>query len=192
MIISKMTKGLLVLILGVSLCLAVNFIAFAASGSAAGGIGLGTEIDLLPYASGGYYLSSVFGFDHYNLRLITTQTTIPGFVTPKGFDDWDLKVTALIVDYFPGENREGFWFGGGLELWDSEIKNKDTGETGTFSQHILTVGCGYIYNFSEHWYINPWAALHYNLSDQNVAVGSSNLKLPDLMYEASIKLGYKF
>ena len=192
--ISRITKGFLILIVVVCLGLTINFTAVAATGTAAdnSGISLGTEVDLLPYASGGYYLSGVLGFNHYNLRLITTNTTIPGFATPKGFKDWDLEVTALILDYFPGENREGFWFGGGFELWDSDIKNKDTGETGAFSQKILTVGCGYVYKFTDHWYINPWTALHYNLSAQNVAIGSSNLKLPDLMYEASVKLGYKF
>lgn len=190
MIISRMMKVFLVLMLGISLCLVINFTAHAATENE--NVTFGTEVDMLPYIGGGHYLSGVVGYDHFKFRLIAAKTTIPGFVTPKGFDDWDLDCRAIIVDYFPNENREGLWIGSGLEFWDSYIRNKNTGASGKFSQKIFTFGVGYIYNMTEHWYINPWAALHYNLSDSNVAVGSSTLNLPDIMYEASVKLGYKF
>jgi hypothetical protein len=168
-----------------SLCLAIRFTACAET------VSLGAEVDMLPYLSGGYYLGGVVGFNHLNVRLGTTQTAVPGFVTPKGFENWDLDVNTIIVDYFPAENREGFWLAGGVEFWNDRIAAKDTGATANFTQKILTFGCGYTYFLNEHWYINPWAALHYNLSNDHVAVGSSDLKVPDLMYEASLKLGYR-
>jgi hypothetical protein len=147
----------------------------------------------LPFINGGYYTSGVIGYDHYNVRLIATKTEVPGFATPEGYTDWKIKnVTAVILDYFPNENREGLWFAGGFEHWKSEIRNETTGETGEFSQNILTLGSGYVYNFTEHWYINPWVALHYNLGDKTVTIGASELKLKNIMYEASIKLGYSF
>ena len=177
--------------LGVLLTLGITITTFAASADDPW-LTFGMELDMLPYLSGGHYVSGVVGFDHYNVRLITTKTTVPDFVAPKGYKNWDLDVNAFIVDYFPDESREGLWLAGGVEFRDSRIQNKNTGESGKFSQKILTVGCGYLYKMTDHWHINPWAALHYNLSDENVAIGSSNLKLPDIMYEASIKLGYQF
>ncbi|HBE78948.1 MAG TPA: hypothetical protein DDW65_14395 [Firmicutes bacterium] len=201
MFLFNVLKSLQVLIIGTVLCLTVSLTAHAAamdenplqsSSSENNGLSFGMEVDALPYVSGGHYISGVIGFDHYNLRLISTKTTIPGFVTPDGFKDWDLDVTAVILDYFPGENREGLWLGGGMEFWDSKIRTKNTGDSGSFSQKIITLGAGYVYNLNEHWYINPWAAIHYNLSDKNVAIGASNLDIPDIMYEASVKLGYKF
>ena len=184
-------KVLGICILGILLTLGLSMTTLAASQSDPG-LTFGMEVDALPYLSGGHYISGVIGFDHYNVRLIRTKTTIPGFVTPKGYKDWDLEVNAVIVDYFPDENRKGLWLAGGVEFWDSRIQNKNTGNAGKFSQKILTLGCGYVYKLSDHWYINPWAALHYNLSDENVTVGSNNLKLPDMMYEGSVKLGYQF
>jgi hypothetical protein len=192
MLIPKPVKTLLILIFAISLCLTITLAACAAGNEPGNTVSFGLEVDMLPYLSGGHYISGVVGFDHFNVRLITTKTTIPDFVTPDGFDDWKLDVTAIILDYFPDENRVGLWLGGGLEYWDGKIRAKDTGAAGTFSQRILTFGCGYVYNISEHWYLNPWAAIHYNLSDDKVDIGSSKLNLPDIMYEASVKLGYRF
>ena len=188
---NQMFKVMGMLLLGSFLTFMVTFTAHAASDEDQGP-SFAIEADALPYISGGHYVSGVIGFDHVNLRLIDTKTTVPGFVTPKDYHDWDLNVKAVIIDYFPGEYREGFWVAGGVEFWDSQIENKNTGEKGKFSQKILTVGCGYVINLTNHLYINPWAGLHYNLSDKNVAIGSSNLSLPDVMYEASVKLGYQF
>ncbi|HBF37389.1 MAG TPA: hypothetical protein DDW50_08725 [Firmicutes bacterium] len=191
MSVLRMMKGILILFLGIGLCLTVHYAAYAQTDSASP-VSFSIEADMLPYISGGHYLSGVLGIDHFNLRWITTKTTVPDFVTPEGFKNWDLDVNAVIIDYFPNENREGLWLGGGIEHWDSHIRSKNSGDSGTFSQKILTFGTGYLYPLSDHWYINPWAALHYNLSDKNAEIGSSNFKIPDIMYEASIKLGYRF
>lgn len=180
----------LVFVLGIAFCLTVNSPSYAAN---SGELSFGTEFDLFPFINGGYYSSGVISYDHYNARLIIADTKIPDFATPDGYDHWKLKkVTAIILDYFPGENHEGLWFAGGFEHWESEIRNQATEATGTFSQNILTLGTGYVYNFTEHWYINPWIALHYNLSDDTVKINSSDLKLNDLMGEVSVKIGYRF
>jgi hypothetical protein len=186
---NQIQKLLAICVLVILLTLGITITALAADDQ---GLTFGMELDALPYISGGHYISGVIGYDHYNLRLITTHTSIPSFVTPKGYKNWDMDVNAVIVDYFPDESREGLWLGGGIEFWDSKIKNKNTNDSGKFSQKILTVGCGYVYKMTEHWYVNPWAALHYNLGDESVAIGTGNMKLQDAMYEASIKLGYQF
>jgi len=41
---------------------------------------IGTELDLLPYVSGGYYLSMWYGVDQFRFRAILTKTTVPEFV----------------------------------------------------------------------------------------------------------------
>lgn len=192
----RIIKVIPILTVGIVLCLMAVSTAYADTGneSAEGKekIVIGTEVDLLPYLSGGYYLSEVTGFQHFQVRLVNATTLIPEFVTPAGFDSWKLNATTIIIDYFPDEDRKGLWLAIGYEYWNSRIKVKETNENGSFSQNILTIGSGYVYRLSDHWYIDPWAALHLNLGDKTVTIGSKNLDLPDCMLEASIKVGYNF
>jgi hypothetical protein len=61
----------------------------------------GFELDLLPYVSGGYYVSGWIGHDRIRVRPVVTKTTLPSFVVQDGFTNAGLDAYALIVDYFP-------------------------------------------------------------------------------------------
>jgi len=61
---------------------------------------LGTELDLLPYISGGYYVSAWYGIDQFRFRAILTKTTVPQFAVADGYAENKLNVYAFITDYF--------------------------------------------------------------------------------------------
>ena len=98
---------------------------------------LGTELDLLPYVSGGYYLSAWYGVDHFRFRAILTKTTVPEFVLADGYTNNKLNVYAFITDYFFKKNFEGFWVGTGLEYWDSQITYEAENQTASYNTPFL-------------------------------------------------------
>jgi len=98
---------------------------------------LGTELDLLPYVSGGYYLSAWYGVDQFRFRAILTKTTVPEFVLADGYTNNKLNVYAFITDYFFKKNFEGFWVGTGLEYWDSQITYEAENQTASYNTPFL-------------------------------------------------------
>ncbi|MBK7867089.1 MAG: hypothetical protein IPJ75_08930 [Ignavibacteriales bacterium] len=153
----------------------------------------GTELDLLPYLSNGYYLSAWYGIDRFRIRGVYTKTNIPGFLLKDGFKENKLTVYAAIVDYFFNDNFEGAWLGVGAEIWDSEIENEKEIGKAAYNNKIFTVGGGYIWKFYNNFYVNPWAAIHYVLSGETqIRLGNSIHKPGILTPEVSIKLGWHF
>ncbi|GJQ32598.1 MAG: hypothetical protein HBSAPP04_14370 [Ignavibacteriaceae bacterium] len=153
----------------------------------------GTELDLLPYISNGYYLSAWYGTGRFRIRGVLTKTTIPGFMLKDGFKDNKLTVYAGIVDYFFNDNFKGAWVGAGFEAWESEIRNENSSGTATYNNKILTLGGGYVWKFFDNFYLNPWAALHYIVGGETeIRLGNSVHKPGVLTPEVSIKLGWHF
>jgi hypothetical protein len=154
---------------------------------------LGTELDLLPYISGGYYVSAWYGIDQFRFRAILTKTTVPEFVLADGYTDNKLDVYAFIADYFFKKNFEGFWIGTGLESWDAQIKYEAENQTASYNNTVFTLGGGYVWKFYENFYLNPWVAFHYIIAgDKEVRVGGNSFKPNVLTPEASIKVGWHF
>lgn len=154
---------------------------------------LGTELDLLPYVSGGYYLSEWYGIDQFRFRAILTKTTVPEFVLADGYTNNKLNVYAFITDYFFKKNFEGFWVGTGLEYWDSQITYEAENQTSSYNNTVFTLGGGYVWKFYDNFYLNPWVAFHYIIAgDKEVQVGSSTFKPNLFTPEVSIKVGWHF
>jgi hypothetical protein len=154
---------------------------------------LGTELDMLPYISSGYYLSAWYGTDQFRFRAILTKTTVPKFVLADGYTDNKLNVYAFIADYFFKKNFEGFWIGTGLEYWDSQITYEAENKTASYNNTVFTLGGGYVWKFYDNFYLNPWVAFHYIFAgDKEVEVGSSTYKPNVFTPEASIKIGWHF
>lgn len=154
-----------------------------------------TELDVLPYLSGGYYLSAGVGFQNMRLRGIVTHVFPPEFATPAGFENYELQVWAGIVDYFLGakaQKREGFWIGTGLEFWKSKLTNASDSETGTFRNTIFTVGGGYVWRFYKKLYLNPWLAGHLPLGKATQQIGNRSFESRRFTPEASLKIGITF
>lgn len=122
---------------------------------------LGTEIDALPFLTGGYHFSVIGGMDRFRLRAIVSQVTLPRFVFDSShFGASSLHVSALVVDYFFAPKNHGFWVGGGFENWTGAIDGKISGTSGSYQEWISTLGAGDNWFFYQNFYLNPWIAAH--------------------------------
>jgi len=158
-------------------------------------IKFGTELDALPFATGGYYLSAFAGFDNIRFRTVLSQVNIPQFVVQDGFDENSLIAYTFLIDYFLNSKKEmsGFWIGGGYELWKSEIRNNENKIKKEYSNNVATFGAGYTFTLYKNIYLNPWGAGHLLLDkDIEFPVGGTNLELKRFSYEASLKVGIIF
>ena len=152
----------------------------------------GTELDFVPFANSGYYSSVVGGYGHWRARFVLTGITTPGFATQRGFTHNTMYVNAYIVDYYLKEGFKGWWIGPGYETWDGSVKEKSSGLKRSYRTGIFTLGGGYTFRLSDHFYINPWAAVHFPVGgDRDVEFVSKTFKLRAIP-EASAKIGFNF
>jgi hypothetical protein len=156
----------------------------------------GAEIDALPYATGGYYGSFVAARREWRVRAVAARSTMPGFLVEDGFEDKRTDAYALLVDRFLGARRsrqEGFWVGGGVELWSTRIRPEGGNAYTRYNNLMLTAGAGYVWKFSRHFYLNPWAGVHFAAAGERVHNVSGRVyEQARFTPEASIKLGYTF
>lgn len=153
----------------------------------------GAELDVLPYALGGYFAAGWVGKKQTRIRLLTADVRKPDIVTRSGFTQHRIQAYALVADYFFKPDWKGFWIGGGAVLWNSSIREKSSNAKATFSNYLLNGSAGYHYRFGKRWYLSPWAGISLRVGgDKNVLVGSSRYTLPLLNPEASLKLGIVF
>lgn len=152
------------------------------------------ELDVLPYVTGGNYFGVGFANNGLNYRFIKASVNLPNFILPDNIESVTMDVYTIIVDYFfRGNEYEGPWVGLGYEFWDSKIKEEGTNVENDLTQHILTLGAGYVFKLSDHFYINPWAAIHYDLNgNTEKVIGSTEYKPNRITPEASLKFGYCF
>ncbi len=153
---------------------------------------IGTEMDLVPYIFDGYYISAVAGYGKWRARFVRTNITTPGFITQSDFEDNELNVHAYIIDYYFKKGFRGWWIGPGYETWDGEVKEKNSGEKKSYRTGILTLGGGYTLRFNDHFYINPWAAVHIPVNgDKDIEFTNETFKIRATP-EVSIKIGMHF
>lgn len=152
------------------------------------------ELDVLPYLTGGNYIGIGVANNGLNYRLIKANVNLPNFVLQKDIESINMDVSTIIVDYFfDRASYQGLWIGIGYEIWDLEITEKESQIKENLRQRIFTLGGGYVYNFSENFYINPWAAIHYDLnSNTKKLVGNTSYEPNRTTPEASLKFGYNF
>ena len=154
---------------------------------------IGTELDALPFATGGYYFSLIGGHDHFRLRGIASMVNPPDFAYPSDrFKNLSLHAYALIVDYFFKPEFDGFWVGVGLEKWLGTIDSKVSSNSGSFNESVSTLGSGYVWKFYKNFYLNPWVAIHLKVSGDSPNVGIDSYTLPTLQGEGSFKIGWYF
>jgi len=163
---------------------------------APGGWRVGTELDVLPYTTGGYYGSIIVGRNVWRFRGVAAAMTVPAFAIPDGFDDKQTEAYAPLVDRFFGRGKErlaGLWVGGGVELWRNRISLDGSPEDTHYDNVVLTAGGGYTWYLTRHIYLNPWAAAHLVVAgDRQIDVSGTPYNQPRLTPEASIKLGFIF
>jgi hypothetical protein len=154
-----------------------------------------TEVDFLPYITGGYYLSAGAAKNHIRLRAVHSVVNIPDFATMEGFDNYQNSAVAVIMDYFPGRqgSHRGLWIGSGMEFWHNSLRNEADHQTKSFDQYIYTLGTGYVIPIGSHFIINPWGAGHLALQGKTTQhVGNSSAEIPAVMAEGSLKIGWRF
>jgi hypothetical protein len=156
----------------------------------------GTEIDVLPYVMSGYYASAFVARDGWRFRGVAARSSTPSFLVTDGFEKKRTDAYALLVDRFVGQKRnrlQGLWIGGGAELWRSRIR-QDGGTAFTrYNDTVLTAGSGYIWKLSNHFYVNPWSAMHVVVAgDRKINVSGKNYEQPRFTPELSVKFGIVF
>jgi hypothetical protein len=127
------------------------------------------------------------------VRPVITNTTLPSFVVQDGFENAELDVYAVIVDYFFQDGFRGFWVGAGAEYWQNSVENELDGGTAEWDNTIATIGGGYVWKFAGNFYLNPWGAGHLVVGGPtSVEAGGATYSTNRFIPEASIKLGWHF
>jgi hypothetical protein len=156
----------------------------------------GTEIDVLPYAMNGYYASAFTAHSGWRFRGVVARSDAPSFLVARGFDKKRTDAYAVLVDRFIGKKKdrvEGFWAGGGVELWRNRIRQEGASEFTRYNNTVLTGGGGYVWKISRHLYLNPWTAVHVVAAgERNIDVSGKTYVQPRLTPEASVKFGIVF
>ena len=154
---------------------------------------IGAELDILPYATGGWYGSIWAGDGGTRLRAVASRVHLPAFATPDGFQDQSITAVAALCDVFPEGSFERWWIGGGLEYWAGSIEESGSGIEGQYHSYLLTLGTGYVWKVAGSFYLNPWAAAHVVVAgSKGVPVGSSTFSPRTLTGEVSLKVGWQF
>lgn len=156
----------------------------------------GSEIDVLPYLSKGYYASAFAGRAGWRLRGVVARAEAPSFLVTDGFEKKRSDAYAVLMDRFFGRRRnrmEGPWVGVGVEYWRNRIRQENTAEFTHYNNLMLTAGGGYTWKFSKYLYLNPWAAVHMVAAgDRKIDVSGKTYNQSRFTPEASVKLGIIF
>ena len=156
----------------------------------------GTEFDVLPFATGGYY-GSLFAADHgWRLRGVAARSGTPSFLVSSGFEKKRSDAYALLADRFLGARRaelKGFWVGSGVEYWRTRIRQKDTTDFTHYNNVLVTAGGGYVWQVTRHFYVNPWADTNFVVGgSRDINVSGKTYTQPLFTPEVSLKVGFIF
>ena len=165
-------------------------------GSSMQPVRIGTEFDVLPYATGGAYGSLILGRGAWRVRGVVSRVNVPEAFVADGFSDQRTDAIALLADRFIGRRRDegrGFWVGGGVEYWRTRISRDGSEAYTAYNTTMLTAGGGYVWHLTRHVYLNPWAAAHASIAgDRDVDVSGATFTPRRFTAEASLKLGIVF
>jgi hypothetical protein len=153
----------------------------------------GLELDVLPYATGGYFGAAWMGKGLWRVRALTAYVKKPDWSTKNGFANHQIHAYALVVDRFLKKDWKGWWAGAGFVYWNSSIQADTKINTASFNNVLANGSVGYHITLNKHFYLSPWASLNFKLAgDKNISVDNKIYNLPFANPEASLKLGYRF
>lgn len=153
----------------------------------------GLELDLLPYATGGYFAGGWLGTDQLRVRGIIASVNIPEFLIPDDFTNNKIKAYAAVIDYSLTKNWTGWFAGTGLVKWNGTIQSRSKIQTASYKTYLLNGTLGYNLKLNKYFYISPWAGLHLKIAGEgNVSVDGEIYRPPLFNPEASIKVGVMF
>ncbi|MBK8705964.1 MAG: hypothetical protein IPN33_22030 [Saprospiraceae bacterium] len=157
----------------------------------------GIELDVLPYATGGYFGAVWAGSSHLRARALVARVYKPDWSISKGFTNNRVTAYALVADYFLRKEWTGWWIGGGIVQWRQSIQSEENLSCTThFNRTMLNGSLGYNWKFYRNFYLSPWAGLHFRISgyDENdlSVCGVAVYRVPAVYPEASLKFGWHF
>jgi hypothetical protein len=156
-------------------------------------INAGIEVDVLPYATGGWFAAGWAGKKQWRIRVLSADVYKPDFTTRKGFANHRIKAYALVADHFFKPNWKAIWLGGGLVIWNSSIQTTAKQQTSTFTNYLINGSGGFNITLYKHLYISPWAGLSLRAGgNRKVKVDDKLYTLPLINPEASVKMGIWF
>jgi len=169
-------------------------------GSSSSRHALGFQLDLFPTVVSavngklGYAPQVWLGVESVRLRLVTAHLEPPDAVAfaDEGFKNPSTTVVATMVDYTFGKHFDGFWVCAGIEQWWRTIEHQDVTAPARWSSTIATSGVGYTWRFTEFFYVDPWAGVHWTMSPETVRVGPYEYEPPRLVGNGSVKIGAMF
>jgi len=156
-------------------------------------IDAGIEIDIIPFATGGWFAAAWAGKNQWRLRALTASVNKPDFTTKEGFTNHHINAYALVADRFLKKEWKGWWLGGGVVLWNSSIQSDAKRQTAKFTNYLLNGSGGCNITLHKKIYLSPWAGLSVRVGGiTNVAVDQKLYTLPFFNPEASLKVGFWF
>jgi hypothetical protein len=156
-------------------------------------LNFGLELDVLPYATGGYFGAGWIGKNKWRTRALLADVYKPDFTTKEGFADHHVKAYAVVLDRFLKDNWKGWWIGAGPVYWKSNIQSDSSNATKNFDNFLLNGSLGYNFTLYKNIYISPWAGLSLKVSgNDEFVLDNKEYNLPLLNPEASIKFGIYF
>lgn len=160
---------------------------------------VGVAIDLLPTimsaatGSFGYSGQLWYGYNKFRVRGLIAKFQMPDKLMGNAdYKNLKTTATAVIIDYFKDYNFEGWWLGAGVEMWNNTITSKSDNNNYHFNDYVATAGCGYIFKVYSNFYIEPWGAVHYVLSNEQVVVDATSYSTKKFQGELSLKVGWHF
>jgi hypothetical protein len=160
---------------------------------------VGFAIDLLPpilsatTGNFGYSGQVWYGYKKIRVRGVIADFYMPDqLMGNEDFQDLHTTAYALIFDYFKNYNFRGWWVGGGIEMWDNKITAKSDAANYTYKDYVATAGLGYIIKVYKNFYVEPWGAVHYVLSNESVSVNNTEYQTQKFQGEISLKIGWHF
>lgn len=153
----------------------------------------GLELDVLPYATGGYFGAVWVGKGKWRTRALLADVNKPDFTTKEGFTNHHIKAYAVVLDRFLKDNWKGWWIGGGPVYWKSDIQSDSSNAAKNFENFLLNGSLGYNFTIYKNIYISPWAGLSLKVSgNDEFTLDNKEYNLPLLNPEASVKFGFHF
>ncbi len=154
--------------------------------------GLGIEIDVLPYLTGGYFGAVWVGKHHFRARALYADVNLPQFIVQEGFTMNHISSFALVGDYFFNKSQRGLWLAGGPVFWKGSISTDQMNERVNYNNWLLNGSMGYAINFNDHFYCSPWAGLSLRVGgSEDIIVDGLHFKPPFINPELSLKFGYR-
>jgi len=154
---------------------------------------IGAELDVLPYATGGYFAALWVGKNKTRIRLLTASVNKPDWSINNNFRNHHINAYALVIDRFLKADLNGWWISGGIVYWKSSIQTNALLQTSNFENYLLNGSIGYNWKFYQQFYLSPWAGISIRTGgDKNTPVDNKEFTLPLINPEASLKIGWHF